>query len=94
MPVTNYYVKSPWVSNLITALLFGAAHFGGDNTFPLPQALAGYYFGYVTQKNDWGIGESIFIHTWLDVIAFLVGYATGPGEEKDHILYIPISFSF
>ncbi len=94
MPTTNYYVKTPWVSNLITSILFGAAHLGGDNTFPLPQALAGYYFGWVAQRNDWGIGESIFIHTWVDVIAFLVGYATGPGQNKDHVLYLPINFSF
>ncbi len=94
MPATNYYFDSPWVSNLITSILFGAAHLGGDNTFPLPQALAGFYFGWVTQRNDWSIGEAIFIHTWVDVIAFLAGYATGPGENKDHTFYLPLSFSF
>lgn len=94
MPATNYYVKAPWASNLITAVLFGAAHFGGDNTFPLPQALAGYYFGWVAQRNDWAIGESIFIHTWVDVIAFLVGYATSDDNIKNRTFYLPISFSF
>jgi uncharacterized protein len=94
MPATNYYVDSPWVSNLITAVLFGAAHLGGDNTFPLPQALAGYYFGWVAQRNDWAIGESIFIHTWVDVIAFLAGYASSDDDEKNHTFYLPISFSF
>jgi membrane protease YdiL (CAAX protease family) len=94
MPTTNYYVKTPWVSNLITAVIFGAAHLGGGNSLPLPQAIAGYYFGWVAQRNGWGIGESVFIHTWVDVFAFLVGYATGPGENKDHTFYLPLTFSF
>jgi membrane protease YdiL (CAAX protease family) len=94
MPTANYYVKTPWVSNLITAAIFGAAHMGGASNFPLPQAIAGYYFGWVAQRNGWGIGESIFIHTWLDVVLFLYGYATGDGESKDHTFYLPLTFSF
>jgi len=94
MPATNYYVKTPWLSNLITAVLFGAAHLGGENTFPLPQAISGFYFGWVAQQNDWAIGESIFIHTWLDVIYFLLGYATSSDSIKDRTIYLPVNFSF
>jgi membrane protease YdiL (CAAX protease family) len=93
MPATNYYVKTPWVSNLIQSAAFGAFHLI-KYKFPISQAIAGYYFGWVAQKNGWGIGESIFIHTWADVVFFLLGYATGPGENKDYTLYVPLNFSF
>ncbi len=93
MPATNYYVKTPWVSNLIQAAVFGAFHLI-KYKFPLPQAIAGYYLGWVAQRNGWGIGESVFIHTWADVVFFLLGYATGPGENKEHIFYLPLTFSF
>ncbi len=73
LPVTMEYVGSPFWSNMITATLFAAAHLG-SNSRPIPQFLLGYYLGWRTQKNDWTISESIFIHTWWDVIAFATAY--------------------
>ncbi len=76
MPVSMHYTNSEFFSNLITSILFGAGHINRHNYFPISQTIGGFYLGYVAQKNDWSLGESIFIHTWYDVIAFLLHYAT------------------
>ncbi len=75
MPFAQQYMQPFWAANLTQATLFGAAHFSSDNKAPWPQLLMGLYFGWVTKKNDWQISESIFIHTWWDVIAIASEYA-------------------
>ena len=65
-------------SNLAQAALFAAAHLG-SNKIPLPQFFLGLHLGNVTQRNHWTLQESIFIHVWWDVFAFLGGYYV----EKD-----------
>ncbi|MFW5947815.1 MAG: CPBP family intramembrane glutamic endopeptidase [Gemmatimonadota bacterium] len=53
-----------WLANGIQASLFGRAH-GANGT--LFHVLSGLYKGWVTQRNDWSIRESIFHHFWYDV---------------------------
>jgi membrane protease YdiL (CAAX protease family) len=75
MPVSRYYTDSDLWSNLISSSLFALAHVSTVKV-PLPQLLLGFHLGYVTQKNHWSIAESVFIHVWWDVLAFLAIYQT------------------
>ncbi|MDB5047066.1 MAG: hypothetical protein JWO30_137 [Fibrobacteres bacterium] len=71
LPVAYQYTGERWwLANGAQALLFGAVHYSSDNPFPWPQALLGYYFGYLTHKNGWTLSESIFVHSWWDTILF------------------------
>ncbi|MBF0312871.1 MAG: CPBP family intramembrane metalloprotease [Oligoflexia bacterium] len=69
LPISHYYTNSAVWGNAISSLLFGAAHYSSSNRFPLVQAVVGSYLGYVSQKNGYALAESIFIHTWWDVVA-------------------------
>lgn len=66
--------NSPFLSNLFQSAIFGAAHYR-EGFIPWPQFLFGFYQGWLTQKREWTISESIFIHTWWDVIIFAGSYA-------------------
>lgn len=68
----NWLDDKTW-SNLATAGIFALAHVP-SNPFPLPQFLLGWHMGNVTMQNRWTLAESIFIHTWWDVMAFLAQY--------------------
>lgn len=69
MPMSHYWTSSAFWGNAISSIVFGAAHYSSSNKFPLFQALMGGYLGYVSQRNEYSLQESIFIHTWWDVIA-------------------------
>ncbi len=73
MPVLHEYGCSEDVANLTQSLLFAAAHLG-TNPQPWPQFLLGFHLGRISLKNRWTLGESVFIHTWWDVAAFLATY--------------------
>lgn len=61
------------LSNSLTAGIFAAMHYPQVKV-PIAQFLLGYYFGYVTKENDWTLSESIFVHTWWDVIIFMAQF--------------------
>jgi membrane protease YdiL (CAAX protease family) len=66
-----------WAANGAQALLFGAAHYDKDlNPVPWPQALMGWYTGYLTRKNGWTLSEAIFVHFWWDAILLNGMYLT------------------
>lgn len=69
MPMLHYKTGSPIWANIISSIGFGASHYSSENKFPWTQTLLGAYFGYLTQRNSYSIKESIFVHTWWDVIA-------------------------
>lgn len=76
--------KNPILSNLAVSGLFALAHLDlEDPSVPWVQFLGGLYLGWVCQFRDWSLAESIFIHTWYDVIVISAAYATGK------TLYIP-----
>ncbi|HKP94696.1 MAG TPA: CPBP family intramembrane glutamic endopeptidase [Fibrobacteria bacterium] len=77
LPVAYQYTGERWwLANGAQALLFGAAHYSSDNPYPWPQALLGYYFGYLAHKNGWSLSESVFVHSWWDAILFTAQFAT------------------
>jgi membrane protease YdiL (CAAX protease family) len=82
MPVMREYWGSDFWSNAGQSLLFAAAHLN-TNPQPLPQLLLGYHLGYVTQKNDWRLAESVFIHVWWDVLAFATIFHYRQAEDDE-----------
>jgi len=108
MPVLRESGFSPEMSNIGQGVLFALAHLGTYDR-PWPQLFLGLHLGRVAQKNEWTLGESIFIHTWWDVLAFLSAYSlekknvaetkrtaanTSPMEQKLRLVLPPISISF
>lgn len=78
---------SEWGSNLATSVLFGAAHYSETNRFPLAQALAGYYLGWVAIENGWSLKESIFIHTWWDIVLLNAQYLVESRDRSREVVY-------
>lgn len=74
MPIFMEWTESELWSNTITAVIFALAHLNDQNQRPWPQLALGWHLGYVTQKNNWTLSESIFIHAWWDVFALLGQY--------------------
>lgn len=85
--VEAYGPKNIFWANLTQAALFGAAHLSAENRLPAFQFLAGYYFGWLAQKNNWSLRESIFVHTWWDVIVFTANLSQG---DKKAAIYVPL----
>ena len=73
MPLLHEHGLSPGMSNLAQSAVFSLAHLG-STPIPLPQFFLGLHLGNVTIKNNWSITESVFIHVWWDVFAFLSNY--------------------
>jgi membrane protease YdiL (CAAX protease family) len=82
MPLMRESWGSDGWSNAAQAVLFALAHLNTNST-PVPQLLLGYHLGYVTQKNEWQLSESIFIHAWWDVFAFASEYMVEKTKKKD-----------
>lgn len=90
LPAAYEYSGNFWAANIGQAVFFGAAHYSEHNKLPWVQTLVGGYIGWQVRRNDWTLGESIFLHAWYDVIAIGAQYAV-----QGKIDVIPIqSFSF
>lgn len=86
MPVFREAWGSDFWSNTMTATIFGAAHISASNPIPWPQFLMGMYLGWRTQRNEWRMSESVFIHTWWDVLAISAQAAADRGQR----IYVPL----
>ena len=82
MPMAMEWTGSELWSNTGTAAVFALAHLGTVDV-PVAQFLLGWYLGHLTQKNQWTLGEAIFVHTWWDVGAFLLSYHLYKKETKE-----------
>lgn len=91
MPLMYESWGSPFWSNAGQAVLFGVAHLN-TVSFPVAQLLLGYHLGNVTQKRGWLIGESVFIHAWWDVLAFVsvYNYREKLPDEKKNLVPSPV----
>lgn len=83
----TYGVENGFWANLTQATIFAALHYSEDNRLPLAQLLGGYYFGFLTKRNAWSLKESIFVHTWWDIIIFAAMASQG---DRKASLYVPI----
>lgn len=107
MPVLHEAGMSSPFANITQAVTFALMHLG-STPMPLPQFLLGLHLGSTTVRNSWSISESVFIHFWWDVFAFLGTYHvskesaksnqdTGPAAaagQKISLLLPPIRFAF
>ncbi|MBC7530540.1 MAG: hypothetical protein H7318_03115 [Oligoflexus sp.] len=49
----------------------------------------GYYLGWLSQSQDWTLGEGLFIHAWWDVIAVTSSYRSERNVNKAAVLWMP-----
>lgn len=92
MPTTMKWTHSEWGSNAIQATVFAVAH--RINPLPWPQFLFGLYTGWLSQRRGWGLSETVFIHTWWDIIAFLADYSFRHPGQGSTLYLTPISLRF
>ncbi len=73
LPAVQYETSNAVLGNVISSVSFALAHRGTVDV-PIAQLVLGYYLGWVSIQNNYSLKESIFIHTWWDVIAFAQNY--------------------
>jgi membrane protease YdiL (CAAX protease family) len=73
MPVLHNAGMSMTMANISQASIFALSHLS-STSIPLPQFFLGLHLGSVTLRNSWTISESVFIHAWWDVFAFIGNY--------------------
>lgn len=73
-------------SNAATSLMFALAHLSPDDKVPWPQFVISLYLGWITTENDWTLSQSVFIHTWWDVIILSSSFAS----DSRASVYLPI----
>jgi membrane protease YdiL (CAAX protease family) len=88
MPGMRQSMKSDFWSNTASAFIFAIAHQSEQLQVPWPQFVMGWYLGWLTQQNDWTLSESVFIHTWWDVIAFSAAYLA-----QSKTAYLPLIYA-
>ena len=93
MPYVYEQSGSYYLSNVIQSGLFSLAHIN-QTEVPIIQLGLGYYLGWLTERNQWTLGESIFIHTWWDVFAFAIQFSTQKQVQNRLFWLPPIKFSF
>ncbi len=90
LPYTYEKTNSHFYSNLIQSTLFALAH-RNQVSIPIIQFGLGYYFGWLTMKNNWQVAESIFIHSWWDVFALSIQYSN---KHTTRIFLPPLKMKF
>jgi len=70
MPIGMHYMDNRFLSNAAQAGIFGAMHISKENPYPIFQTLMGFYLGHLTQRNQWTLTQSVFVHTWWDIVLF------------------------
>lgn len=74
-----------WTANAAQSLLFGYSH----GATPYFQILAGWYLGWVTEKNGFELGESIFIHAWWDLWVITASFIRNRSLANDVYIQLP-----
>ena len=91
LPLAYQYTGETWIlANGLQATLFGLAHYSSKNRYPFPQAIIGYYLGYLTRKNNWTLGQSIFTHFWWDALLFTGQFLTLRETTANLSLELPL----
>lgn len=91
-PVAYEYTgENIWVAQIAQAGLFAAAHMS-EVRYPIAQAALGLYFGWLTERQQWSIGESAFIHFWWDVIVFTAALFSERQVDAKVGVTLPLGF--
>ena len=88
MPALTQWWSSPLWANIAQTAVFGALHIsngGGAGPF---QAVGGFYWGWLTQRNGWSIGEAAFGHFWWDVLVLSAGLYRA-NINSNEIVWLP-----
>lgn len=94
MPMAYESWGTEFGANLFTSTVFALGHIAPSNKTPTAQFIMGYYFGYLTLANNWSLRESIFLHTWWDLLIFSASYIDA-SRTKDASIFLPlVSTSF
>ncbi|HYX31634.1 MAG TPA: CPBP family intramembrane glutamic endopeptidase [Oligoflexus sp.] len=83
--------RSPFWANAVQATVFGLAHRSTIER-PFAQIGMGYYLGWLQQRRGWTLSESIFVHTWWDVIVLSSAYLVRLKDDKrgpPPVLWLP-----
>jgi len=74
-------------TGLVTSsVIFGLAHTGqGQTANALQATAAGFYFGWLHQKNGYAVGEGAALHYWFNVLAGAAAIHNGGSAELLHI---------
>jgi hypothetical protein len=69
-----------------SSAIFGLAHTGqGQTANALQATAAGFYFGWLHQKNGYAVGEGAALHYWFNVLAGAAAIHNGGSAELLHI---------
>jgi hypothetical protein len=69
-----------------SSTIFGLAHTGqGQTANALQATAAGFYFGWLHQKNGFEAGEGVALHYWINVLAGISAIHNGGSAELLHI---------
>lgn len=82
LPVFTQSTGSFWGANALQAGLFGLGHVDAAEEFAAAIGAWALYEGWLTRRNDWSLGESIFHHFWYDVAVLA---ATLLRDERAHL---------
>lgn len=85
LPLMYYYTEDQKLTLGLSSILFALSH-GLKLGHFVTAFFFGLYSGWLTQNNNWSIGEVTFIHTWWDVMAFMADYTN---HRKHAFLRLP-----
>lgn len=90
-PILFQNTQSHLISNTVQGLAFGYAH----GPQPYFQLAAGLYFGWLSNRNNFDIGEPIFVHAWWDFWIIAAEYVRSRSFTRDYNIQLPAaSFLF
>lgn len=86
MPMIYHHTGNDSLAIIGQGAAYGLAHGLRFNHFITAFAF-GLYSGWIVQKQEYKLGEMIFVHTWLDIMAFLADFAA---HREPSFLSIPL----
>ncbi len=84
-PVLYENTNSHIISNLVQGTAFGYAH----GPQPYFQLAFGFYAGWLNQRNNFDLGEAIFVHAWWDFWVITAEYARSRSMTRDYNFQLP-----
>jgi hypothetical protein len=84
-PVLYQNTNSHIISNLVQGTAFGYAH----GPQPYFQLAFGFYAGWLNERNNFDLGEAIFVHAWWDFWVIAAEYARSRSFTRDYNIQLP-----
>lgn len=84
-PVLYEKWNGSWTANAAQSAVFGLGH----PSNPFEAALAGFYFGWLTERNGFDLGEATFLHAWWDFWVINADYIRRRSVTEDYYFRLP-----